>query len=340
MDERVTDEIEALEAILMDDVVIKRVGEVPQVIETVLHPSTGDDVEQQYVCVTLVVKLTPGYPDSIPEVTLRNPRGLDDDILANIHVQIREKIADCLGSPVIFELIELIRDCLTECNLPSGQCMICLFGFCKGDHFVRTQCYHYFHSHCLALHLISGRRYHEEEKSVLPAWQQATKEPFKEMCPVCRVTLINIDVDALAKAPPPMASFTAPAFYLTDELKALQREMAKMMAYQMAKGGIIGCNDPGPPPLTITTPEDNENNVNNTSPSVAPEVVKAPNNNAINCNARQTGNSSNDNSAPGSPARPAYRGPYRGFNRRGKPGRRGRGAARWPRPARPHSPPA
>lgn len=102
-----TDEIEALEAILMDDVVIKRVGDVPQVIETVLHPSTGDDVEQQYVCVTLVVKLTPGYPDSIPEVTLRNPRGLDDDILANIHVQIREKIADCLGSPVIFELIEV-----------------------------------------------------------------------------------------------------------------------------------------------------------------------------------------------------------------------------------------
>lgn len=43
--------------------------------------------------------------------------------------------------------------------------------------------------------------------------------------------------------------------------KTLQREMAKMMAYQMAKGGIIGCNDPGPPPLTITTPEDNENNV-------------------------------------------------------------------------------
>ncbi|KAH9627938.1 hypothetical protein HF086_015382 [Spodoptera exigua] len=107
MDERVTDEIEALEAILMDDVVIKRVGDVPQVIETVLHPSTGDDVEQQYVCVTLVVKLTPGYPDSIPEVTLRNPRGLDDDILANINVQIREKIADCLGSPVIFELIEV-----------------------------------------------------------------------------------------------------------------------------------------------------------------------------------------------------------------------------------------
>ena len=104
---RVSDEIEALEAILMDDVVIKRVGDVPHTIETVLHPSTGNDVDRQYVCATLVVKLTPGYPDCSPEVTLRNPRGLDDEILANIHLQIREKLADCLGEPVVFELIEV-----------------------------------------------------------------------------------------------------------------------------------------------------------------------------------------------------------------------------------------
>lgn len=37
--------------------------------------------------------------------------------------------------------------------------------------------------------------------------------------------------------------------------------MAKLLAYQMSKGGVIGCGDSGPPPLTITTPEDNENNV-------------------------------------------------------------------------------
>lgn len=102
-----SDEIEALEAILMDDVVIKRVGEVPHIIETVLHPSTGNDVDRQYVCATLVVKLTPGYPDSSPEVTLRNPRGLDDDILTTIQLQIREKLFDCRGEPVIFELIEV-----------------------------------------------------------------------------------------------------------------------------------------------------------------------------------------------------------------------------------------
>lgn len=104
---RVTDEVEALEAILMDDVVIKRVDDVPQYIETVVHPSTGDDTDQQYVCVTLEVKLTPGYPDNSPEVTLRNPRGLDDALLAAINSQIQEKLIDCLGQPVVFELLEV-----------------------------------------------------------------------------------------------------------------------------------------------------------------------------------------------------------------------------------------
>lgn len=107
---RVSDEIEALEAILMDDVVITRVGDVPDSIETVVHPSTGDDIDQQFVRVTLKVKLTPEYPDSSPEVTLRNPRGLDDIILDSIHLQIEEKLADCLGQPVVFELIE-VRYC-------------------------------------------------------------------------------------------------------------------------------------------------------------------------------------------------------------------------------------
>lgn len=96
-----------MEAILMDDVVIKRVGDVPDIIETVVHPSTGDDTDQQFVCVTLEVKLTPEYPDTSPDVVLRNPRGLDDMLLASINSQIRNKLNDCLGQPVVFELIEV-----------------------------------------------------------------------------------------------------------------------------------------------------------------------------------------------------------------------------------------
>ncbi|KAM3965096.1 E3 ubiquitin-protein ligase RNF25 [Aphomia sociella] len=322
VDERITDEIEALEAILMDDVVIKRVNDVPHIIETVVHPSTGDDVDQQFVCVTLEVKLTSEYPDSSPEVALRNPRGLDDELLATINSQIRDKLVDCLGQPVVFELIELIRENLTESNLPSGQCVICLYGFAEGDVFIKTQCYHHFHSHCLASHLIAGKKYYQEELEKLPNWQQMQAPPYQQTCPVCRCP-VTCDVDTLKKAPPPVDSITAPPFCLTAELKALQLKMAALLAQQVAKGGVVGVGDTGPPPLTITSPSDNDNEANGSS-SGPPESTKAEALTGV----RHNGNSSNDNSSPGSPhARPAYRGPYRGFNRRGKPGRRGRGAA-------------
>lgn len=76
-------------------------------IETVVHPSTGDDTDQQYVCVTLEVSLTLSYPDTSPTVKLRNPRGLDDSVLDTIYAQIQDKLLDCLGQPVVFELIEV-----------------------------------------------------------------------------------------------------------------------------------------------------------------------------------------------------------------------------------------
>ncbi|KAI8437020.1 hypothetical protein MSG28_010414, partial [Choristoneura fumiferana] len=223
---RVTDEVEALEAILMDDVVIKRVDDVPQSIETVVHPSTGDDTDQQYVCVTLEVKLTPGYPDNSPEVTLRNPRGLDDALLAAINSQIQEKLIDCLGQPVVFELLE-------------------------------------------------------------------------QTCPVCRCAL-TCDVDTLKKAPAPVESITAPPFRLTAELKALQLKMAALLSQQVAKGGVVAVGDTGPPPLTITSPADNENEASIGSASALPDAKPELGNG-------HNGNASHD--APGSPQR-GYKGPY------------------------------
>lgn len=39
---------------------------------------------------------------------------------------------------------------MTVGNRPSGECAICLHGFSDNDAFTKTECYHYFHSHCLA----------------------------------------------------------------------------------------------------------------------------------------------------------------------------------------------
>ncbi|KAI8421598.1 hypothetical protein MSG28_009611 [Choristoneura fumiferana] len=145
-----------------------------------------------------------------------------------------------------------------ESNLPSGQCVICLYDFTEGDVFIKTQCYHYFHSHCLASHLIAGRKYYQEELEKLPNWQQMQAPPYQQTCPVCRCAL-TCDVDTLKKAPAPVESITAPPFRLTAELKALQLKMAALLSQQVAKGGVVAVGDTGPPPLTITSPADNEN---------------------------------------------------------------------------------
>lgn len=82
---------------------------IPEYIETVVFPSTGEDSQSQYVCVTLVVHLPIGYPDISPLVHLKNPRGLDENTVKLIQTETDEKCRDFLGQPVMFELIEVIN---------------------------------------------------------------------------------------------------------------------------------------------------------------------------------------------------------------------------------------
>lgn len=148
-------------------------------IETTVLPTVGEDLDSQYVCVTLQVFPTPGYPDVQPKFQLRNPRGLDDSSIESIRRSIQEKLTESIGSPVVFDLIEVIREHLTESNLPSGQCVVCLYGFQEGDQFTKTVCYHYLHSYCLARHLMASQRNHQEEMDKLPVWQQKLAKVFQ-----------------------------------------------------------------------------------------------------------------------------------------------------------------
>ncbi|KOB68534.1 E3 ubiquitin-protein ligase RNF25, partial [Operophtera brumata] len=199
LDERVREEVETLKSILMDDVIIKKVEDRPEIIETVIRPSTGCDVDQQYVCVTLEVRLPDRYPDLSPIVMLRNPRGLDDGLLETLHKKIKQ----------------------------------------IGDAFIKTQCYHYFHKHCLANHLEASYQSYMEELEKLPNWKRMEAAPFQQTCPVCRST-VYYDVDTLKEAPPPIEAETAAPFELTPEMRALQKKMAAMLKKQEAKGGVDG----------------------------------------------------------------------------------------------------
>jgi E3 ubiquitin-protein ligase RNF25 len=81
---------------------------VPELIETTVFPTVGENFDQQYVCLTLLVIPGPGYPDEMPTFKLRNPRGLSDSSIATIEKAVVEKLIESLGQPVVFDLIEVI----------------------------------------------------------------------------------------------------------------------------------------------------------------------------------------------------------------------------------------
>lgn len=214
-------------------------SDFPELIETTVFPTVGEDVERQYVCVTLSVMPSDGYPDVSPKFNLKNPRGLDDCSLNAIQRSINAKLEESVGLPVVFDLIEVIREHLTSSNLPSGQCVVCLYGFREGDTFTKTECYHFLHSFCLARHLIALKKNHQEEYDKLPGWQQKVAKPYQPLCPVCRELINDGNVDELLTASPPSELENAPNFKLTKELKILQTRMTNLFLRQKARGGII-----------------------------------------------------------------------------------------------------
>ena len=77
--------------------------------------------------------------------------------------QLCERRDEYLGSLVIFELIDMCREFLTENNKPASKCAICLLDIVDADSFVKTVCYHYFHSCCLGQYVKSAMEDHEED---------------------------------------------------------------------------------------------------------------------------------------------------------------------------------
>ena len=74
-----------------------------------------------------------------------------------------ERRDEYLGSLVIFELIDMCREFLTENNKPASKCAICLLDIVDADSFVKTVCYHYFHSCCLGQYVRIAMEEHEED---------------------------------------------------------------------------------------------------------------------------------------------------------------------------------
>ncbi|XP_054066036.1 E3 ubiquitin-protein ligase RNF25 isoform X2 [Rissa tridactyla] len=198
-------EVEVLESIYLEELRVAR-GRgrwEPWEISITLHPATAQDQDSQYVRFTLLLSVPPQYPNKAPEISIRNPRGLSDEQIQKISQTLRSVAEDRLGTEVLYELIEKGKEILTDNNIPHGQCVICLYGFQEREAFTKTQCYHYFHSHCLARyaqHMEEEILMQQEERE-----QHLAPSPKQEVgvqCPVCRETLVY-DLCALKAAPPP-----------------------------------------------------------------------------------------------------------------------------------------
>ncbi|XP_053900826.1 E3 ubiquitin-protein ligase RNF25 [Malaclemys terrapin pileata] len=232
-------EVEVLESIYLDELQVSRGNgrSVPWEICITLHPATAEDQDSQYVCFTLVLSVPPQYPNEVPKISIRNPRGLSDEQIQKISQTLGQVAEAGLGTAVLYELIEKGKEILTDNNIPHGQCVICLYGFQEREAFTKTQCYHYFHSHCLARyaqHMEEEIHVQQEER------EQHLTPPSKQgvgvQCPVCRETL-TYDLSALQAAPPPQH----PVEPYRPDAKALQTREELLIIYQrqQKKGGII-----------------------------------------------------------------------------------------------------
>ncbi|XP_035878745.1 E3 ubiquitin-protein ligase RNF25 isoform X2 [Phyllostomus discolor] len=209
----------------------------PWEIHITLHPATAEDQDSQYVCFTLVLQVPGQYPNEVPQISIRNPRGLSDEQIHKISQALSQVATAGLGTAMLYELIEKGKEILTDNNIPHGQCVICLYGFQEKEAFTKTPCYHYFHCHCLARYIqhmehelqAQGQ---EEERQHAAAKQKAVGV----QCPVCREPLVY-DLASLKAAPEPQQPMEL--YQPNAESLRQQEELKRLYQRQQERGGII-----------------------------------------------------------------------------------------------------
>ncbi|XP_046893916.1 E3 ubiquitin-protein ligase RNF25 isoform X2 [Hypomesus transpacificus] len=205
----VLSEIEVLQSIYLEELQVIKRDDGGWEVSLVLYPSTAEDSLSQFVRLTLTLSLDSQYPSSPPCISIHYPRGLSDDKLRSVQNCLQTEAESCLGSPVLYQLIEKAKEILTESNIPHGNCVICLYGFKEGEAFTKTSCYHYFHSYCLGRYITySENELREREKELE---EDKSREKLDEM----------------------------EGAILGAEFRKKWREYQTLLERQRAKGGII-----------------------------------------------------------------------------------------------------
>ncbi|XP_060081294.1 E3 ubiquitin-protein ligase RNF25-like [Ylistrum balloti] len=236
-DSIIHEELEVLESIYIDELEVDHDHKGhPSSISLQLHPSTGEDVHKKFVCMTLTLNVPIKYPVELPEVLIRNPRGIGEEELESLHEAMNQLAVERRGGHMLYDIIELAKESLTEGNVPHCPCMICLEHFCEGEEFTRTDCYHYFHRHCLYRYVSHCIEAQKNEENQRPKHGEQ-EEKNEVLCPVCR-EIIYYDIDLLSLSQGQVKEDDCQYTPSADILK-WQVEMAAILEAQRQKGGVI-----------------------------------------------------------------------------------------------------
>lgn len=209
-----------------------------------LDPETGEIEEDQFVYIDVQFSVdSDKYPHFPPSVYFKKWRGLKESHLILIKREIEEKMQSLIGSEMLYDVISDVREKLTALNKPHEDCAICQEGFedKSEGRTIKTDCFHYFHVHCMSRWL----DYVGSERDALKKEAEANRVKLKEdevpqyECPVCRVPLTHyeewiIQDDHLSKE-----SREEVKVPISKELRQWQRKMAAIKKKQEDKGGII-----------------------------------------------------------------------------------------------------
>ncbi|TSO67491.1 eIF-2-alpha kinase GCN2 [Bagarius yarrelli] len=119
-------ELEALASIFGDDFrdiraehpwKVKR----PPELFLCLRPKGLSHGQECYVTVDLQLRCPPTYPDVPPELQLTNAKGLSNDKLRKLQIELSKLAMERCGEVMIYELADFVQGFLTEHNLPPSR---------------------------------------------------------------------------------------------------------------------------------------------------------------------------------------------------------------------------
>lgn len=274
MEDEILQEIEAVKAVYGSDCSV--IQEMPPYLKISLKPRTAEDLSQQFVEASLVIRANTQYPMEPPEIELTDSKGLDKCRHSYLLLEIQNYARELAASPMLVSLCEATIDRLSDMNHPEGNCSFCLSPLVMEDAesglrpFMKLMsCFHCFHSDCFGrwwrwlqkqnqlesansvdtsvsiLGENEDERVHADSNS--SSHFNKDKEWVSVNCPVCRKEIHVKDVEHVQQflmsdyniEESSEVSMVDNSILLSDEEIKRREKFAEMFKVQKECGGII-----------------------------------------------------------------------------------------------------